>query len=131
MAFSQRLEIRQGHALVMTPQLMQAIKLLQLSSLGPAAYVENELETNPLLEKGSEDHDTVTEAPEPPHAAQNGADGEAIPKPDLDADHQVDDGAAQDTDAASSRDNREPSPAENEWSRAERRQSEDGDYNLE
>ena len=33
MALSQRLQIRQSQALVMTPQLMQAIKLLQLSNL--------------------------------------------------------------------------------------------------
>ena len=35
----------------MTPQLMQAIKLLQLSNLDLAAYVEGELERNPLLER--------------------------------------------------------------------------------
>jgi RNA polymerase sigma-54 factor len=58
MALTQRLEIRQSQALVMTPQLMQAIKLLQLSNLDLAAYVETELEKNPLLERGSEDGDT-------------------------------------------------------------------------
>jgi DNA-directed RNA polymerase specialized sigma subunit, sigma54 homolog len=51
MALSQRLEFRQSQALVMTPQLMQAIKLLQLSNLDLAAYVEGELERNPLLER--------------------------------------------------------------------------------
>jgi RNA polymerase sigma-54 factor len=51
MALSQRLEFRQSHALVMTPQLMQAIKLLQLSNLDLAAYVEGKLERNPLLEQ--------------------------------------------------------------------------------
>src|SRR5262244_925371 len=50
----QRLEIRQSHALVMTPQLMQAIKLLQLANLDLAAYVEGELERNPLLERVGE-----------------------------------------------------------------------------
>src|SRR5437660_773913 len=55
MALTQRLEIRQSHALVMTPQLMQAIKLLQLSSLDLAAYVEGELERNPLLELSADD----------------------------------------------------------------------------
>jgi RNA polymerase sigma-54 factor len=54
MALTQRLEIRQSHALVMTPQLMQAIKLLQLSNLDLAAYVEGELECNPLLERTGE-----------------------------------------------------------------------------
>jgi RNA polymerase sigma-54 factor len=51
MALTQRLEIRQGQALVMTPQLQQAIKLLQLSNLELAEYVEQELEKNPLLER--------------------------------------------------------------------------------
>jgi RNA polymerase sigma-54 factor len=55
MALSQRLEFRQTQALVMTPQLMQAIKLLQLSSLDLAAYVDAELERNPLLERGEEE----------------------------------------------------------------------------
>jgi len=55
MALSQRLEFRQTQALVMTPQLMQAIKLLQLSSLDLAAYVEGELERNPLLDRGSDE----------------------------------------------------------------------------
>jgi RNA polymerase sigma-54 factor len=51
MAVTQRLEIRQGQSLVMTPQLQQAIKLLQLSNLELADYVEQELESNPLLER--------------------------------------------------------------------------------
>jgi RNA polymerase sigma-54 factor len=55
MPISQRLEFRQSQALVMTPQLMQAIKLLQLSSLDLAAYVEGELERNPLLERTEQD----------------------------------------------------------------------------
>src|SRR3954453_22444601 len=54
MALSQRLEFRQSQALVMTPQMMQAIKLLQLSNLDLAAYVDGELERNPLLERPSE-----------------------------------------------------------------------------
>ncbi len=55
MALTQRLQIRQSQALVMTPQLMQAIKLLQLSNLDLVAYVEAELERNPLLESTAED----------------------------------------------------------------------------
>src|SRR4026209_2989617 len=54
MALSQRLQMRQSQALVMTPQLMQAIKLLQLSNLDLSAYVEGELEKNPLLERAAE-----------------------------------------------------------------------------
>ena len=51
MALTQRLELRQGQSLVMTPQLQQAIKLLQLSNLELGTYVEQELERNPLLER--------------------------------------------------------------------------------
>ena len=61
MALSQRLEMRQSQALVLTPQLLQAIKLLQLSSLDLAAYVEGELERNPLLERGAEDGPVAAE----------------------------------------------------------------------
>ncbi|HEX7199912.1 MAG TPA: RNA polymerase sigma-54 factor, partial [Dongiaceae bacterium] len=54
MALTQKLQLRQSHALVMTPQLMQAIKLLQLSNLDLVGYVESELERNPLLERSGE-----------------------------------------------------------------------------
>lgn len=63
MALTQKLEFRQTQALVITPQLMQAIKLLQLSSLDLAAYVEDELERNPLLERGDGEPDTAAETP--------------------------------------------------------------------
>jgi RNA polymerase sigma-54 factor len=51
MAVSQRLELRQGQSLVMTPQLQQAIKLLQLSNVELSEFCEQELEKNPLLER--------------------------------------------------------------------------------
>jgi len=49
MALTQRLQMRQSQALVMTPQLMQAIKLLQLSNLDLAAYVEGSSKRTPCL----------------------------------------------------------------------------------
>ena len=49
MALGARLELRQGQSLVITPQLQQAIKLLQLSNVELDAFVEGELERNPLL----------------------------------------------------------------------------------
>lgn len=48
---SQRLELKQSQSLVMTPQLQQSIKILQLSSLELASYINQELEQNPLLTK--------------------------------------------------------------------------------
>ena len=71
MALSQRLEFRQSQSLVMTPQLMQAIKLLQLSNLDLVAFVEEELERNPLLERSAEGAD----APDQNHPQPNGSAG--------------------------------------------------------
>ena len=51
MALNQRLDLRQGQSLVMTPQLQQAIKLLQMSNMELQAFVDQELERNPLLER--------------------------------------------------------------------------------
>ena len=51
MALMQRLELRQGQSLVMTPQLQQAIKLLQMSNIELQDFVQSELERNPLLER--------------------------------------------------------------------------------
>ncbi len=54
MALSTRLMMRQGQALVMTPQLLQAIKLLQFSHLELSAFVQDELDRNPLLERADD-----------------------------------------------------------------------------
>src|ERR1700753_2372165 len=51
MALGPRLDLRQTQTLVMTPQLRQAIKLLQYSNVEVASFVEEELERNPLLER--------------------------------------------------------------------------------
>ena len=59
-------------ALVMTPQLQQAIKLLQLSNIELAAFVEQELERNPLLERGQPDADTGETQPETQADPPNG-----------------------------------------------------------
>jgi RNA polymerase sigma-54 factor len=49
--YSQRLELRQSQTLVMTPQLQQAIRMLQLSNLELADFVDAEVQQNPLLER--------------------------------------------------------------------------------
>jgi RNA polymerase sigma-54 factor len=76
MALTQRLLIRQSQALVMTPQLMQAIKLLQLSNLDLVAYVEGELERNPLLDRSAEDAERAGQSETAPEAADGAADAE-------------------------------------------------------
>jgi RNA polymerase sigma-54 factor len=55
MAINAKLEMRQTQSLVMTPQLQQAIKLLQLSNIELSTFVEGELERNPLLERAESD----------------------------------------------------------------------------
>ncbi len=63
MALVPKLELRQGQQLVMTPQLQQAIRLLQLSNVDLNSFIETELERNPLLER-----DEVS--PEPPERVE-------------------------------------------------------------
>lgn len=67
----QSLQLRMGQQLTMTPQLQQAIKLLQLSTLDLQQEIQEALESNPLLEleddfnddldqrSESSDHDTI------------------------------------------------------------------------
>ena len=57
MGLGPSLSIRQTQALVLTPQLQQAIKLLQLSNLELEAYIAEELSKNPLLEARSGEED--------------------------------------------------------------------------
>lgn len=57
MALGLELKLRMGQQLVMTPQLQMAIKLLQMSSLELADYLQEELDKNPLLEREEEKPD--------------------------------------------------------------------------
>jgi RNA polymerase sigma-54 factor len=81
MALSPKLEIRQGQTLIMTPQLMQAIKLLQMSSLDLTSYVEAEMERNPLLERGDSEGERAEES-QP--GGDEGGTAEAGPEGDSD-----------------------------------------------
>lgn len=51
MALSAKLDLRQSQALVMTPLLMQSIRLLQLTHIELEQFIEQEIEKNPLLER--------------------------------------------------------------------------------
>jgi RNA polymerase sigma-54 factor len=141
MALTQRLEIRQGHALVMTPQLMQAIKLLQLSNLDLAAYVDNELERNPLLERSTE-ADTNRSVADAGSASAGNATEEWPDRRDYGEQSATESGEAglPERDADNDADNDEPrmpraaadTPAGlSEWSGSAGSRRDDGDYNLE
>jgi RNA polymerase sigma-54 factor len=60
---SQNINLKQGQTLVMNQQMQQAIKLLQLSNLELHEYLDEALETNPLLEKvdNKDAHDSISD----------------------------------------------------------------------
>jgi RNA polymerase sigma-54 factor len=141
MALSQRLEFRQSQALVMTPQLMQAIKLLQLSNLDLSAYVEGELERNPLLERPTEGPGEANSTG-PEQAGGPGESAAEAPEGDWKAD--VNGSAAIEDSFDTGIENVFPDAAEapqrpaqsepaaySEWAGVGSGGREDGDYNLE
>ena len=64
MAITPKLELKQSQSLLMTPQLRQAINLLQLSNLELGALVEEELIANPLLQKEDSNAGNDAEIPQ-------------------------------------------------------------------
>ncbi|HVH19894.1 MAG TPA: RNA polymerase sigma-54 factor, partial [Myxococcota bacterium] len=67
MALELKQQVRLSQQLVMTPQLQQAIKLLQLSRMELVDLVQQELQENPVLEEGieSDDDRAAAEAADP------------------------------------------------------------------
>jgi RNA polymerase sigma-54 factor len=83
MALSAKLTMRQGQTMVLTPQLLQAIKLLQMPNLELTQFIENELTSNPLLERAEEREDPHAEALDDAGVAESPAEpgdwaGEAL-----------------------------------------------------
>ena len=83
MALSAKLVLRQGQTMVLTPQLLQAIKLLQMPNLELTQFIESELASNPLLERAEEREEASPEPVEPPGFAEGAAEpgdwaGEAL-----------------------------------------------------
>ena len=70
-----RLEMRQGQSLVMTPQLQQSIKLVQLNNIELSAFIDGELEKNPLLERKD---GATSESDSPDTADGDTADGDPL-----------------------------------------------------
>jgi len=137
MALTQRLQIRQSQALVMTPQLMQAIKLLQLSNLDLVAYVEAELERNPLLDRGVESEpaaDGPNDAQIPDKPSEDGPawstdEGEASATAER-PDTGLDDTSPDDAEPSGPRPSELPG-GYSEWAGVGPGGRSDGDYNLE
>ena len=80
---SQKLDLRQSQQLVMTPQLQQAIKLLQLNNIELTEFIEEELEKNPLLEKDESTPDSGAQEQESSNEASESDEMEdAFERPD-------------------------------------------------
>src|SRR5262245_25124819 len=80
MALELKQQLRLSQQLVMTPQLQQAIKLLQLSRMELVGLVQRELEENPVLEETVEGEDGGSrgpDTPDEPEAADAAGGGEA------------------------------------------------------
>lgn len=129
MAMKHSLDMRQGTSLVMTPQLQQAIKLLQLSNQELAEFVEAELERNPLLQKVEDDSSGPSESAEASRETQardERAAGEAREQLDAPGEDVYEPGTG--SDAAMPASASGPS-AKTDWSTAGNGQaSEDFDY---
>ena len=74
MALATKLLLRQSQSLVMTPQLMQSIRLLQLSHLELERFIDEEMERNPLLERAEQQDDRAAPDVLEPQAEPAGAD---------------------------------------------------------
>jgi len=70
MALSAKLQLRQTQSLVMTPQLMQSIRLLQLTHVELERFIDEEIERNPLLERAEPPQDGPGEPEQAEAAAQ-------------------------------------------------------------
>jgi len=113
-----KLEIRQGQGLVVTPQLQQAIKLLQLSNLELEAFVEAEMEKNPLLER--DDRDAAPDDDGPVATTSDTvelslSDAPGAASAELDADYGD---VYADASAADRACDEGPAPGLNDWSKA-------------
>ena len=76
MAMELKQSLRLTQTLVMTPQLQQAIKLLQLSRMELLETVREEMETNPLLEQPDETTDGNLDEKAPGEASLEAANAE-------------------------------------------------------
>ncbi|HTJ56025.1 MAG TPA: RNA polymerase factor sigma-54 [Devosiaceae bacterium] len=74
MALAPRIEVRQSQSLTLTPQLMQSIRLLQLSHLELDAFIDTELLRNPLLEREEGERDLPGEADQQAEPTEIAAD---------------------------------------------------------
>ena len=111
----QSLQLRIGQSLTMTPQLQQAIRLLQLSTLELQAEIQEALESNPMLEveEDGSSSDPLENASPSKEDIKNGSDAEASESQEVtDLQNDV---AAQDVDLNKSQDMPDELPVDSQW----------------
>ena len=80
MALSARLQLRQAQSLVMTPQLLQSIRLLQFTHTELQSFIDEEIERNPLVERAADDDAPLAGSDDEPEApVSEGWSEEALP----------------------------------------------------
>lgn len=84
----QALQLKLGQHLTMTPQLQQAIRLLQLSTLDLQQEIQDALESNPMLEVGDDDGPSQENGED---RGSEGSDELSTPNDDRESLHQHDD----------------------------------------
>lgn len=108
----QSLQLKLGQSLTMTPQLQQAIRLLQLSSMELSVEIQEALESNMMLElaEGSEEFEDTS-------AAESGADADGgTEEVEYTAEHEVGGGDPADTETKTTTDDiPEDLPVDTEW----------------
>jgi RNA polymerase sigma-54 factor len=109
MSVSLRLDLRQSQSLVMTPQLQQAIKLLQLNNLELSTHIQQELEQNPFLEQAEERPEPAAPEIEPQGPGDDGA-GRLSGEPDFVTEDSTGDGWSGSTEDGWSDGERDPPP---------------------
>ena len=114
----QSLQLRIGQSLTMTPQLQQAIRLLQLSTLELQTEIQEVLESNPMLEieEDGSSSDPLENASPSKDDIKNGADADVSDAQDArDANDLQTDAAAQDVDLNNTQDMPDELPVDSQW----------------
>jgi len=113
----QSLQLRVGQSLTMTPQLQQAIRLLQLSTLELQTEIQEILESNPMLEveEESSSPDPLEDSKQKADDSkdENGNQSETIDG--IEVTDLQNDAAAQDVDLNSSQDMPDELPVDSQW----------------
>ncbi len=110
----QSLQLRIGQSLTMTPQLQQAIRLLQLSTLELQTEIQEVLESNPMLEVEDE-QDNTENPPDNTNEQATEQSGENLSSDNHEINDLQNDAAAQDVDLSKSEKMPDELPVDSQW----------------